>query len=69
MEIVLKIIFGIIAACLFIGIGLYLLIGPKNFRIRRTRMGEIIEVVGYREEDHKNKSDDERESTSYEKGI
>lgn len=60
MEIALKIILGTITGCLTVGFFLYLLIGPKNFRFRRTRMGEIIHVAGYKEEDYENKSDDEK---------
>lgn len=60
MQTVLEIIFGTIAGCLLVGFLLYLLIGPKNFRFRKTRMGEIIHVDGYKEEDYENKSDDEK---------
>lgn len=79
METVLKIILGTIAGGLSVGFFLYLLIGPKNFRLRKTRMGDCIDVAGYIEENHKDKPDDEkiaiytsfdeRESTSFEKGI
>lgn len=60
METLLKIILGTIAACLLIGFILYLIIGPKNFRLRKTRMGDCIDVAGYIEENHKDKSDDEK---------
>lgn len=61
MELFLEILIGTIAGFLLVGVVLYLAIGPKNFR--KSKIGEVIQVVNYKEDDHKGKSDNEKIST------